>query len=103
MAFTKRYDTRQTFCSDRLDKALGKRVQIRTTGGQPEDFHTTVPQQIPSRGGVERVSVDDQVAHVVEEAVMRVGEVPHGLSHPAFVRLTRDAGDLHGPRFELHH
>ncbi len=33
---------------------------------------------------------------------MRVGEVPCDLRHPGFVRLTRDAGDLHGARLQLH-
>ena len=31
-----------------------------------------------------------------------VGEVPCDLRHPGFMRLTRDAGDLHGARLQLH-
>ena len=33
---------------------------------------------------------------------MRVGEVPDHLCHPVFVRLTRDAGDLHGAGLQPH-
>ena len=102
MSFAKRHDSRQTLGSDRLHKSLGKRVQIRTPGGQAHGCHTTVPQQVPEGGGVERVSIENEVVHVTEEAVVRVGEVSSYLRHPGFMRLTRDAGDLHGARLQLH-
>src|SRR5712691_12521467 len=37
--FTEGHDPRQTLGSGRPDKALGKRVQIRTPGGQAHDCH----------------------------------------------------------------
>ena len=36
------------------------------------------------------------------EAVASVGQVPRDLRHPGLVRLTRDAGDLHGAGLEFH-
>src|SRR4029453_10606859 len=86
---------------NRPDKSLGKRVQIRTPGGQPDDFHSTVSHKMPEGAGVERVSIEDQAPDVAEEAIVRIGEIPRHLSHPDVVRLTREAGDLDGPRLEL--
>src|SRR2546427_13116932 len=57
---------------------------------------TSVTQEVPEGGCVERVSVENQVVRVAEEAIVRVGQVPCHLCHPRFVRVTRDTGDLHG-------
>jgi hypothetical protein len=83
--FAEGHDARQALGSDRPDKSLGKRVQIRTPRGQAHECHTTVAQQIPEGGGVERVSVENQVLRVAEEAIVRVGEIPRHLSYPEFV------------------
>jgi hypothetical protein len=95
--FAEGHYPRQTLGSDRPDKSFGKRLQIRTPGG-----YATVPQQISKGGCVERVSVENQVVRVAEEAIVRVGKVPCHLCHPRFVRLTRNTGDLHGAGLELH-
>jgi hypothetical protein len=100
--FAERHDARQTLGSDCPHKSLGKRVQIRTPGGQAHECHTTVTQQVPEGGGVERVSVENHVLRVTEEAVVRVREVLYHLCHPEFVRLTHDAGDLHGAGLQPH-
>jgi hypothetical protein len=43
------------------NKPLGKRVQIWTPGRQDQWRHATAPQQASKGGGVERVSVQDEV------------------------------------------
>ena len=100
--FAERHHPRQTLGSDRPDKALRKRVQIRTPGRQAHERHATVLQQVPKGGRVQRISVENQVVRVAEEAIVRIGQVASHLCHPWFVWLTRDAGDLHGAGLELH-
>ena len=70
--------------------------------GRTQWLHAAVPQQAPKGGGVERISVENEVLHAAEEAVAGVGQVPCDLRHPRFVRLTRDPGDLHRAGLELH-
>jgi hypothetical protein len=41
--FAERHHSSQTLGLDRPDKSFGKRVQIRTPGGQLQGRHTTVP------------------------------------------------------------
>jgi plasmid stabilization system protein ParE len=59
--FAERHDPLQALGLGRLNKPLGKCVQIWTPGGQDQWLHATAPQQAPKGGGVERVSVQDQV------------------------------------------
>ncbi len=101
--FSERYHARQTLGPGRANKSFRERIQIRTPSGQAHEVHATGLQQIPEGGSVERVSVEDYVLHVPKEAVVRVREVPGHLCHPRFVRVTRDASDLHRAGLERHH
>ena len=57
-----------------LHKPLGERVQIWTPGRQDQWLHATAPQQALKGGGVERVSVQDEVLNAAQEAVASVGQ-----------------------------
>ena len=62
-------DSIQALGSDRSDKSLGKRVQIGTPGRHGQCLYATASQQVPERGGVERVAVQDEEVHTAEKAV----------------------------------
>ena len=66
------------------NKSLGKRIQIWTPRREDEWLHAIAPQQAPKGGGVERVSVQDEVLHAAQEAIASVSQVPCdlGLSKP---------------------
>jgi len=51
---------------------------------------------------VARIAIEDDVRHAAQESVAGGGQVPSDLRHPDLVRLTRDPGDLHGARLQLH-
>jgi len=72
------------------------------SGRQAQGRHVTVPQQVAEGCRVERVSVQNEVFHAAEEAIISVGQVPCDLRHPTATRFTCDPGDLHGAGFELH-
>src|SRR5262249_33032521 len=59
--FAEWHDSVQALGFDRPDESLGKRVQIRTPGWQAQGLHTAVPQQVPEGGGVEGVSVQNEI------------------------------------------
>jgi hypothetical protein len=59
MPFAERYDSRQTFGSDRLDKSFGEGVQIRTPGRRAQGLHATAPQQVVEGRRIKWISVDD--------------------------------------------
>src|SRR6202521_1352603 len=100
--FAEWHDPLQALGLGRPNKPLGKRVQIWTTGRQDQWLHATPPQQAPKGGGVERVSVQDEVLNAAQETVASVGQVPCDLRHPGLVRLTRDSGDLDRAGLEFH-
>src|SRR4051794_23264092 len=70
--------------------------------GQQEWLQAAIPQQAAKRGGVERIAVQNEVVHAAEETVAGVEQVPRELRYPHLVRVTGDAGYLHGARLELH-
>src|SRR5579862_9841151 len=86
MPFAERYDSRQALGSDRTNKSFGEGIQIRASAGQAHEFHATVLQHPPEGRRVERISVENQVVRVAEEAVVRISQVPSHLCHPQFVR-----------------
>jgi hypothetical protein len=85
--FAERYHSRQALRSDRPDKSLGERVQIRTLRRQTHKLHTSILQGVSESGSVQRVSIENEIVRLAEESIVRVGEVPRHLSHPPFVCL----------------
>src|ERR1700730_12177015 len=57
--FAERHDPLQALGLGRLNKPLGKCVQIWTPGRQDQWLHATAPKQAPKGGGVERVPVEE--------------------------------------------
>ena len=74
--FAEWHDPVQALGLDGPNKPLGKRVQIWTPGGQNQWLHATAPQQASKGGGVERVSVQDEVMRAAQEAIASVSQVP---------------------------
>ena len=72
VAFAEWHEPRQTLGSDRPHKSLRECVQIRTPGRQSQGCHPAVAQQVPEGGGVEWVSVQNDVLHIAKETVVRV-------------------------------
>ena len=61
VSFPEGHDPLQALGLGGPHKPLGERVQIGTPGRQDHGRHATAPQQAPKGGGVERVSVQDEV------------------------------------------
>jgi hypothetical protein len=82
--FAEWHDSLQALGLGGPHKPLGKRVQIWAPGRQDQWLHATVPQQAPKVGGVERVSVQDEVLNAAQEAVAtrRSGSVSPASSRP---------------------
>ena len=95
-------DSIQALGSDRFDKSLRKRVQIRTPGRQEQWLYATASQQVPERGSVERVAVQNERFHTAEEAISGGSQIPCDLRHPGPVRVTRDPRDFHSAGLEPH-
>ena len=68
VSFPEGHDPLQALGLGGPHKPLGERVQIGTPGRQDHGRHATAPQQAPKGGGVERVSVQDEVLHATQEA-----------------------------------
>jgi hypothetical protein len=85
------------------DEPFRMGVEVGTPGWQRQWFRAALPEHAPDGGRVERVPVEDEVAHTAKEPVLRVGQFPCGLHHPGFVRLVGDSRDLHPARLEAHH
>jgi hypothetical protein len=66
------HDSTQALGFDGSHKSLGKGVQIGTPGRQAQGRHPGVPQPVAEDYGVERVSVQNEVFHAAEEAIIRV-------------------------------
>src|SRR5262245_14463818 len=54
------------------------------------------------RGGVQRISIENDALNAVQETVASRGEIPSDLHHPGLVRLTRDPGNRHATALQLH-
>src|SRR5262245_45901101 len=78
-------------------------VEVWTPGRQKHWSHAAIPKHAPEGSSVQRVPVENEVAHTSEEPVLRVGQLPGGLLHPGFVRLTGESCDLHRACLEAHH
>src|SRR4030095_7821412 len=69
----------QTLRLDGLDKPFGKRIQIGTPRRKDHGCYPTVLQQASKGGGVQRISIEDDVLNAVQEAVAGRREVPRSL------------------------
>src|SRR5215475_4202118 len=78
-------------------------VEVRTPGWQKEWLDAAIPEHAPEGGSVERVPVENEVAHTAKEPVLRVSQLSRGLLQPGFVRLAGDSCDVHRARLEAHH
>src|SRR5262245_1634395 len=85
------------------DEPFRIRVEAWTPGWQKHWSHAAIPEHAPESGGVERVTVENEVTYTAKEPVLRVGQLPCGLRHPGFVRLAGDSCDLYRARLEAHH
>jgi len=75
-------DVHQSFAFDRADKSLGIGVQIGTVGRKSQEFDLGHSQQLLEMVGVRGISVDNQVAEVLEWTGHGVGQIARHLRRP---------------------
>ena len=87
-------DLRQALSPDRANKALGKRIQIRTASGQSDNLDAFIAEHPANTLGEDRISIEDEVLDAEEEAIERVDQTSDDVLHPRLVGLGPDTGDL---------
>jgi hypothetical protein len=58
-------------------------------------------KQMLEVGGIQRISVHDQVSDAAERPTDGVGQVASDLRHPRSIRRTRDSCNVYAPRLQV--
>ena len=101
MTLAEQNDVVETVLSDRENESFGEGIQIRAVGRQYQRLHTAVAQQPAERAGVDRVSVENEMSLVSQEAVRGIEHVASDLHDPCAVRLMNDTSDVDPARLEI--
>src|SRR5664280_1646642 len=95
VSFAKWDHTRQTLRPYAPYPSFRVGIQIGASCRQTHNFHTGVLEHPAEHARIERVTIQDEVPRLLQEAVYAIGEVPSDLSHPSFAWLTGDPCDMY--------
>src|SRR5262245_47544708 len=95
MLLAERDDSLQTLGLGGQDEPFRIGVEVWTPDWQKQWFHAALPEHAPEGGRVERVPVENEVAHTAKEPVLHVSQLPgdamveQEIHHSAFGPLNR--------------
>jgi hypothetical protein len=101
MSFAERNDSRQTLRPEAQNPPFRVGIQIWASRWQAHDLDTSVLEHRAKCFRVERVTIQDQVSRLFQEAIHTIGQPPGNLLHPDFTRLIGDTRDMDTTRTDV--
>ena len=103
MTFTQRHKLPETLGFHGENEPFRMGIEIWTPSREQQQRHAGILQHRSERLGIERVTVENEVASAPEKSIVAIGEIPSNLFHPSSIRGRANPRDLDSSSFEVNH
>ena len=93
----------ETLFTDRPHESLEMRIHVRGARWKPYWLNASSFQAAAKSIAEFAVAIHQQIAAVLEKAILSIGQIPGDLFHPCFVRIGGATGKANAPAGQLHY